>query len=66
MLRKGLTVRGSWHYNVNDYPSIMQVITRSPLISRLISHVLPMSDIQSAFEISASRTGAKIILKPWE
>ena len=66
MLSKGLTIRGSWHYNLNDFPSIMQVITRSPLIDRLISGVLPMSDIQTAFEMSASRTAAKIILKPWE
>ena len=66
MIRKGLTIRGSWHYNLALYPKIMQVIQESPVIERLISHVLPMSQIQEAFELSASRQCAKIILKPWE
>ncbi len=66
MIRKGLTIIGSWHYNINDFARIMHVIQSSPLIDRLISHVLPMSDIQGAFELSASHQTAKVILKPWE
>lgn len=66
LIRKGLTLIGSWHYNLKDYPSIMKVIRESPLIGLLISHVLPMSKIQEAFELSASHQTAKIILKPWE
>jgi threonine dehydrogenase-like Zn-dependent dehydrogenase len=65
-IRKGLTIRGSWHYNLTLYPKIMQVIQESPVIDDLISHILPMSDIQKAFEISASHQCAKILLKPWE
>ena len=56
---------GSWHYNLNDYPNIMHVIRESPLIDQLISHVLPMREIQAAFELSASHETAKIILQPW-
>lgn len=66
MIRKGLTIYGSWHYNLNDYPRIMQVIRCSPAAQHLVSHVLPMSRIQEAFEISASQQCAKILLKPWE
>jgi L-iditol 2-dehydrogenase len=66
MIRKGLTLIGSWHYNLSAYPSVMKVIRESPLIDLLISHVLPMSRIQEAFEISASHETAKILLKPWE
>lgn len=65
MIRKGLTLIGSWHYNLNDYARIMQVIQNSNLLDQLISHVLPMSDIQAAFELSASNQTAKVILKPW-
>ncbi len=65
MIRKGLTLIGSWHYNLNEYPRIMRVIQESRLIEQLISHVLPMSDIQAAFELSASHETAKIILQPW-
>jgi L-iditol 2-dehydrogenase len=66
LIRKGLMVFGSWHYNLSLFPLIMQVIQRSPLMDLLISHVLPMSQIQAAFELSASHETAKVILKPWE
>ena len=66
LVRKGLTLHGSWHYNLSAFPSVMKVIQESPLIDLLISHVLPMSRIQEAMEISASRECAKILLKPWE
>jgi L-iditol 2-dehydrogenase len=66
MIRKGLTLRGSWHYNLSLYPKIMQVIQGSPVVDKLISHVMPMSQIQEAMELSASHQCAKIILKPWE
>ena len=66
MLRKGLTISGSWHYNLQHFPRIMRVIEASPLLDLLVSHVLPMSAIQHAFELSASQQTAKVILKPWE
>jgi L-iditol 2-dehydrogenase len=66
LIRKGLTVIGSWHYNLADFPRVMRVAQESPLIPLLISHVLPMSRIQEAFEISASHETAKVILQPWE
>ena len=65
LIRKGLTLIGSWHYNLNDFPKIMQVIQESPLIDQLISHTIPMNEIQAAFELSASHATAKIVLQPW-
>jgi threonine dehydrogenase-like Zn-dependent dehydrogenase len=66
MLRKGLHLIGSWHYNLNDFPKLMHVIRHSPLAGKLVSHVFPMSAIQEAFETAASQQSAKILLKPWE
>lgn len=66
MIRKGLTLIGSWHYNLRDFPAVMQVIERSPLIDQLVSHTFPMSRVQEAFECSASQDSAKILLHPWE
>ncbi|MCC2686930.1 MAG: hypothetical protein K0R75_3829 [Paenibacillaceae bacterium] len=66
LLRKGLTLIGSWHYNLNDFPKLMKVIQQSPLIDSFVTHVFPMSQIQQAFETSASQTSGKILLKPWE
>jgi threonine dehydrogenase-like Zn-dependent dehydrogenase len=65
MIRKGLTVRGSWHYNLNLYPKVMQVIQRSPSVTHLITHRFPMSEVQQAMELSASRQCGKILLDPW-
>ncbi|NPV07596.1 MAG: zinc-binding dehydrogenase [Anaerolineae bacterium] len=66
LLRQGLTLYGSWHYNLKHFADIIQVIRRSPLLDLLVSHVLPMSQIQEVFELSASPEHAKILLKPWE
>jgi threonine dehydrogenase-like Zn-dependent dehydrogenase len=66
LLRKGLTLIGTWHYNLRHFPRVMKVIHESPDIDKLISHVLPMSEIQAAFDLSASHQTAKVILNPWE
>jgi L-iditol 2-dehydrogenase len=66
LIRNGFTVVGSWYYNINDVTAVLKVIAESPLIERLISHVLPMSSIQQAFELLASHQTAKVILRPWE
>jgi threonine dehydrogenase-like Zn-dependent dehydrogenase len=66
MIRKGLTLIGSWLYNLGDYYKVMQVIQDSPLIDLLISHTMPMSQIQDGFELLASGRSAKIVVRPWE
>ena len=66
LVRTGIAMMGSWHYNLNLYPKIMQVIQHSPVIDLLISHVLPMTQINQAFELCASHETAKVILRPWE
>jgi threonine dehydrogenase-like Zn-dependent dehydrogenase len=65
MLRKGISLIGSWHYNLSEFPKIMKVIKHSPLLDQFITHTFPMSQIQEAFEVSASQNCAKIILNPW-
>jgi len=66
MIRKGLTLVGSWLYNRADYTKVMQVIQQSPLIDLLISHQMPMSRIQQAFETLAKGESGKIVLDPWQ
>ena len=65
-IRKGITLSGQWHYNLNYIFKIMRVISNSPIAEKLITHVFPMNKFQEAMEISASHNCAKIILKPWE
>jgi len=66
MIRKGLSIIGQWHYSLNDFPKIMKVIQESPLLDLAISHLMPMSKVQEALELSASHQCGKIILNPWE
>lgn len=65
LIRKGLMVVGSWLYSMADYPKVMKVIHESPLIDRLISHQMPMSQIQEAFGLLARGEAAKIVVDPW-
>jgi L-iditol 2-dehydrogenase len=65
LVRRGLTLVGSWHYNLNAFPRLLEVIRRSPLVPQLVDAVLPFSEVQRAFEFSASGARGKVILKPW-
>lgn len=64
-IRKGLTLMGAWHYNLRDFPAVMQVVQHSPLIEQLVSHTFPMRQVQEAFVCSAGQASAKILLQPW-
>jgi threonine dehydrogenase-like Zn-dependent dehydrogenase len=67
MIRKGLTLKGSWHYNIARFADLMRVIVDSPgPLDELITHRMGMSQVQQAFEISASGLCAKIVLDPWK
>lgn len=65
MIRKGLTLIGSWHYNINLFPKILQVIERSPLLDLLVSNVMPMREVKQAFDLQLTGESSKIILQPW-
>ncbi len=66
MIRKGISLIGVWHYNLDLFPQIMEVIQHSPSIEKLISHTFSLSNIQLAFETIASQETAKVILHPWQ
>jgi L-iditol 2-dehydrogenase len=66
MLRKGLTLYGSWHYNLALGPKIMQLIADlGPKLDHFISHRYPMTRVQEAWETQSSGQCAKILLRPW-
>jgi len=62
----GHALFGAWHYNLGDYPQLMEVIRRSDLLDLLVSHVFPMSRLQDAYELQTTGQCAKVLLKPWE
>jgi L-iditol 2-dehydrogenase len=66
LIRKGLTLHGSWHYNLADVPHVMQVIRRArPLLDRLITHRFPMEGVTDAFELQMAGECGKVLLDPW-
>lgn len=66
MIRKGLTLVGSWHYNLKDTLKIMNIIANSqPSLDLLISHHFALSDVQQAWELQRSGKCAKVLLHPW-
>lgn len=65
-IRRGLTLLGAWHFNMNDYPDMLKILRRSPVVPKLISHTFSFDQAQQAFETFFSGKAAKVILKPWE
>lgn len=67
MIRKGLTLHGSWHWNLVDAARMIHLIrqTRSQ-IDKLITHSFQLSQVQDAFELQLTGNCGKVLLKPWE
>jgi len=66
MLRKGLVLRGAWHYNLADYPLLIKIIGESAdKMGKFITHRFPMSDIQKAWELQVTKQCGKVVLNPW-
>ena len=65
MIRKGISLHGSWHYNLADTPRLMEVIERSAdQLDKLITHRFPMSRVQEAWELQATGECGKVVLDP--
>jgi len=67
MIRKGLVLRGNWHYNMRWYPKLAKVIQESSeQLDKFITHTFPMSKVQEAWELQITGNCGKVILYPWE
>jgi L-iditol 2-dehydrogenase len=66
MVPGGLTLQGIWHWNLRDTPRMMQMILAcGKQLDRLITHVLPMSRVQEAWELQLTGQCGKVVLHPW-
>ena len=64
-IRKGLTLLGCWHMNVEDAPDLFAFLRRAPeKADLLITHRFGFDEVQKAFETFASRQSVKVILLP--
>ena len=64
-IRKGITVIGQWHYNLNGTGRILEVIKNSPAAAKMITHRFPATRIDEAFAICAEHQCGKVIIDPW-
>jgi threonine dehydrogenase-like Zn-dependent dehydrogenase len=64
-IRKGLTIIGTWHYNIHDRENMLSVLRRSPILPKLISGIYGFSKAQEAFDRFIGGDVCKIILNPW-
>jgi threonine dehydrogenase-like Zn-dependent dehydrogenase len=65
MVPQGLTLHGIWHWNLQHAHPFMKMIRETAdLIDRQITHILPMSRVQEAWEIQLSGNCGKVLLKP--
>lgn len=65
-IRKGLTLVGCWHMNMNDTGHVLNFLRRAPeKVDALITHTFPLAQAQEAFDTFAGRNCAKVILCPW-
>jgi L-iditol 2-dehydrogenase len=66
MIRKGLVLHGSWHYNLALTPKLMEIIRREKSrLDLLITHRFPMSKVQEAWELQITGNCGKVVLDPW-
>ena len=66
MIRKGLVLRGNWHYNLGTYPKLIKIIQESPdKLDKFITHTFPMSEVQKAWELQGTGNCGKVVLDPW-
>lgn len=66
MIRKGLTLVGTWHYNLGLAPRILQQIRRvGPKLDRLVTHRFSLDDVQKAWELQLTGQSGKVLIEPW-
>lgn len=67
MIRKGLTLIGSWHYKMQDTGTLLALIDRmGAQIDQLITHRFPLTEVQDAWEVQLTGQSAKVLLAPWD
>jgi L-iditol 2-dehydrogenase len=67
MIRKGLNLHGSWHWNLGDAPQMMKMIEAvGDKIDKQITHTFPLSKVQDAWELQLTGNCGKVLLYPWK
>jgi L-iditol 2-dehydrogenase len=66
LIRKGLTLYGIWHYNLNGVSKLFKTVKYSvDKLDKMITHQFQIDKIGEAWELQLTRQCGKVILYPW-
>jgi len=66
LIRKGIVLRGVWHFRLPDYPKLARIIADCrDKLSALVTHTFPMERVAEAWELQLTGNCGKVILHPW-
>ncbi len=66
LIRKGLTLYGIWHYNLNGVTKLLETVNYSKeKLDKMITHKFLLDEISKAWELQLTRQCGKVILYPW-
>jgi len=67
LIRNGISLHGSWHWNLEDTNELMRTISNSlTKINKLITHTFPLGKVEDAFNLQMTGECGKVILHPQE
>ncbi len=68
VLRRGVTVRGAWHWNhLRDAAAMRSTLRRAAsLLNLYITHTFPLTKVQDAWAVQESGRCGKVVLLPWD
>ncbi len=64
LIRKNLTLMGSWFYYYSEYPAMLDLYRRGLPIGRMITDHFPLVEAQTAFSKFANGEAGKVMLEP--
>ena len=64
LIRRDITLMGSWFYHYSEYPSMLDLYRRGLPIGQVITDHFPLLEAQTAFNQFANGNAGKVILEP--
>jgi propanol-preferring alcohol dehydrogenase len=61
LLRKQITLIGSWYFGIAEYDEISRVIARGIDLERLVTHTFPLEEAETAFRLFDQRQTEKAV-----
>ncbi|MDR3532354.1 MAG: alcohol dehydrogenase catalytic domain-containing protein [Rhodopila sp.] len=61
LLRKQITLMGSWYFGISEYDEISRVIARGIDLERLVTHIFPLEEAETAFGLFDQRQTEKAV-----